>query len=164
MKKITVLFILSIFFTLSAYAENVNPGDVLKQADNKIDTDLSVLTKKLKSVQNEYGPIVFKTGRAAVDVPKCEKTLKILAEIIKNSPGYIIQIDGHTDNAGKPAFNLSLSQRRSEAVMIVLIRNYKAPANRLKAKGFGDTQPIADNKTREGRAKNRRVDFTVTRL
>jgi outer membrane protein OmpA-like peptidoglycan-associated protein len=128
------------------------------------DAAISALTKKLKNVQNEKGPIVFKTGSAEIDVAKSEKTLKAIHEIIMNYPGLMVQVEGHTDNVGNAKSNLALSQKRADAVMNHLIKTYKTEARRLKAKGFGDTVPIADNKTEGGRAKNRRVDFSVTKM
>jgi outer membrane protein OmpA-like peptidoglycan-associated protein len=122
------------------------------------------LTKKLKNVQNEKGPIVFKTGKADVDASKCEKTLKAIDGIIKQYPGFKVQIEGHTDNKGKADVNLKLSQARAEAVIAWLTGHLQTPGDRMVAKGFGDTQPIADNKTEKGRAKNRRVDFSVTNM
>lgn len=141
----------------SAKTEVSKAGDVT-------DVALKALTKKLKSVQNEKGPIVFKTGSAEIDVPKCETTLKAVHDIIATYPGFLVQIEGHTDNVGNPKSNLALSQKRADSVMKYLVNVSKTPANRLKAKGFGDTQPIADNKKPEGRAKNRRVDFSVTKM
>lgn len=119
------------------------------------------LTKKLKNVQNEKGPIVFKTGSAVIDVAKCKKTLDTIVSILNNYPGLKVQVEGHTDNVGNPKANLSLSQKRAEAVVDWLVKQGKVPSERLTAKGFGDTKPIADNKTAEGRNKNRRVDFTI---
>jgi outer membrane protein OmpA-like peptidoglycan-associated protein len=122
------------------------------------------LTKKLKNVQNEKGPIVFKTGKADIDAKKCERTLKSIDGIIKQYPAFRVQIEGHTDNKGKADVNLKLSQARAEAVVAWLTSHLQTPADHMTAKGFGDTQPIADNKTEKGRAKNRRVDFSVTKL
>jgi outer membrane protein OmpA-like peptidoglycan-associated protein len=71
-----------------------------------------------------------------------------------------VEVRGHTDNVGKPASNQILSEKRAKAVMNELVKNGVA-ADRITAKGFGDTMPIADNKTAEGRAQNRRVAFDV---
>lgn len=138
--------------------------DAAKKADADLDTGGKELTRQLKNVQNEKGPIKFKVGKAVLDVAKCETTLKTVGTIIRTFPGYLVQIDGHTDNVGKAKANKTLSQKRAEAVRAYLISKEKIPAKRLAAKGFGDTQPIADNKTKEGQEKNRRVDFTVTRM
>jgi outer membrane protein OmpA-like peptidoglycan-associated protein len=72
-----------------------------------------------------------------------------------------VEVDGHTDGRGADAFNLKLSQARAESVRDYLVSKGVA-ASRLAAKGFGETRPIADNKTDEGRAKNRRVELTKT--
>jgi outer membrane protein OmpA-like peptidoglycan-associated protein len=125
---------------------------------------MDALTKKLKNVQNEKGPIVFVSGKADVDAAKCEKTLKAIDGIIKQYPGFKVQVEGHTDNKGKAAANLALSQKRAEAVVAWLTSHLQTPKERMTAKGFGDTQPIADNKSAAGRAKNRRVDFSVTKI
>lgn len=71
-----------------------------------------------------------------------------------------VEVRGHTDNVGKPASNQLLSEKRAKAVMTELVKNGVA-ADRITAKGFGDTMPLADNKTAEGRAQNRRVAFDV---
>lgn len=142
-----------------------DPNKAAESAGNAAgDAAINELTKKLKNVQNEKGPIVFKTGKADLDAAKCEKTLKAIDGIIKQYPGFKVQIEGHTDNKGKAATNLALSQKRAEAVVAWLTGNLQTPADRMVAKGFGDSQPIGENKTEKGRAKNRRVDFSVTKL
>lgn len=70
------------------------------------------------------------------------------------------EIHGHTDNTGSAKINQSLSKRRADAVKVWLVKN-GIPADRIETKGFGSTQPIDDNKTKAGRAKNRRVDFKL---
>jgi outer membrane protein OmpA-like peptidoglycan-associated protein len=124
---------------------------------------LDAITKKLKKVQNDKGPIKFKTGKAEID-PSCDKTMTAIASIMSNYPGFHVQVDGHTDNVGNPEANTKLSQERAEAVAKYLAEKKGVDAKRLSAKGFGDSQPIADNKSKKGQAKNRRVDFTVTKM
>lgn len=135
-----------------------------QQASKKAsDTTMEAFTKKLKKAQNEKGPIRFKKGKAEID-PACDPTMRYIAKLIKESPGFHVQVDGHTDNAGNPESNKKLSQNRAEAVVKYLTGKKGVDAGRLSAKGWGDTKPIADNKTEKGRAKNRRVDFTVTKM
>ena len=142
-----------------------DPNKAAEAAGNAAgDAAIGELTKKLKNVQNEKGPIVFKSGKAELDAAKCEKTLKSIDGIIKQYPGFKVQIEGHTDNKGKAPANLALSQKRAEAVVAWLTSHLQTPAERMVPKGFGDTQPIADSKTDQGRAKNRRVDFSVTKM
>lgn len=124
---------------------------------------LSAITKKLKKVQNDKGPIKFKTGKAEID-PSCDKTMVAIASIMSDYPGFHVQVDGHTDNVGNPEANKKLSQERADAVVKYLTEKKSVDAARLSAKGFGDSKPIADNKSKKGQAKNRRVDFTVTKM
>jgi outer membrane protein OmpA-like peptidoglycan-associated protein len=143
-------------------------GSLGEKAGKKVsqkasDSTMDKFTKRLKKAQNEKGPIRFKKGKADVD-PACDKTMAYIAKILKESPGFHVQVDGHTDNVGKPESNMKLSQDRAEAVVKYLAEKKGVDAKRLSAKGWGDTQPIADNKTDKGRAKNRRVDFTVTKM
>jgi len=145
--------------------KKVNTDDAMKKAgDAATDSAMAEITKKLKNVQNEHGPIIFKNGKATLEVKKCEETLKAIHRIVHDYPGFLVQVEGHTDNKGKAAKNMELSQKRAEAVVAYLVNTMKTDASRLKAKGFGDTVPIADNKTAKGREKNRRVDFSVTKL
>ena len=73
-----------------------------------------------------------------------------------------LQVEGHTDSDGPDDYNLELSQRRAEAVMRYMTDKGVTPG-RLTAKGYGETKPIATNKTKGGRAKNRRVQFIITK-
>ena len=79
---------------------------------------------------------------------------------MKDNPTLHIQINGHTDNSGKPADNKTLSENRARAVTNYLTSRGIA-ATRLSFKGFGDSQPVADNATPEGRARNRRTELNV---
>ena len=104
--------------------------------------------------------INFETGSDIIK-PESYDDLDALVAILMEYPEANVAIDGHTDNVGDPAANKELSQKRAAAVMAYLI-NKGIAASRLTATGYGDTQPIADNKTKAGKAKNRRVDFKLT--
>jgi outer membrane protein OmpA-like peptidoglycan-associated protein len=127
------------------------------------DVALNALTQKLKKVQNEHGPIRFVTGKAEID-PACDRTMQQIASIMAEYPGFKVQVDGHTDSVGRADANQRLSQARAEAVVNYLVQKKGVSAKRLSAKGWGDQQPIADNASEAGRAQNRRVDFTVTKI
>lgn len=71
-----------------------------------------------------------------------------------------VTLSGYTDSIGTAAYNQKLSERRANSVKAYLVKKGVA-ANRITAQGFGKTKPIADNKTRQGRAKNRRVEIKV---
>jgi outer membrane protein OmpA-like peptidoglycan-associated protein len=86
------------------------------------------------------------------------KDLDRLIQFMQVVPTAAGELQGHTDSVGKDSYNLSLSQRRADAVKTYLVSK-GIPAERLTAKGYGETQPVADNATTEGRAQNRRVLF-----
>jgi outer membrane protein OmpA-like peptidoglycan-associated protein/Tol biopolymer transport system component len=86
--------------------------------------------------------------------------LESLIRLLQENPTLILQVNGHTDNVGKESDNVKLSTERAAAVVNYL-QSKGIAASRIKPKGFGATQPIADNKTEAGRAKNRRTDITV---
>jgi OOP family OmpA-OmpF porin len=87
-------------------------------------------------------------------------TIAPVGDLLKARPDWLITIEGHTDNIGIPASNLTLSQRRAEAVRAALVETYQTPADHLTAIGFGQTQPVETNATIEGRARNRRVELS----
>jgi OOP family OmpA-OmpF porin len=84
------------------------------------------------------------------------------SDILKKNPKLNVEIDGHTDSTGPAAYNMTLSERRANAVMEYFISK-GVDAKRLTIKGFGLTKPAASNDTEEGRAKNRRVELTPVR-
>ncbi|MDR1878010.1 MAG: OmpA family protein [Bacteroidales bacterium] len=86
--------------------------------------------------------------------------LDILIEFLQDNPSIKIEIQGHTDNIGNRKDNLILSENRAKEVYNYLIQN-RIHADRLKYKGYADTNPIADNATEEGRSKNRRTVFVI---
>ena len=87
-------------------------------------------------------------------------TLSNIAASLRAYPTLVIEIGGHTDSQGSQEFNLKLSQKRANAVRDALIA-MNVPGNRLVAEGYGEFRPVADNKTADGRARNRRVEFKV---
>ncbi|MEW6262148.1 MAG: OmpA family protein [Thermodesulfobacteriota bacterium] len=96
----------------------------------------------------------------AVVKTKYHPYVKQAAEVIKAHPNLGVELVGHTDGIGGEEYNLSLGLKRAEAVRSLLIK-FGVPANRLSVKSQGKTQPIADNATERGRAKNRRVEIRV---
>lgn len=103
--------------------------------------------------------IQFETGSALIKVSSY-KILDEVAQILKEWPSYSISVEGHTDNVGSAESNLLLSEKRAEAAATYLI-NKGIDAKRVSSKGFGLTQPVADNSTIQGRNKNRRVEIDL---
>jgi outer membrane protein OmpA-like peptidoglycan-associated protein len=77
---------------------------------------------------------------------------------MEQNPDLKLRVEGHTDNQGGAAANQALSEKRAQAV-VSWLTSHGVTAIRLKAQGFGQTKPVADNGTEEGRAKNRRVEL-----
>jgi outer membrane protein OmpA-like peptidoglycan-associated protein len=99
----------------------------------------------------------FKPGSAEL-IMESYAALDKVAQSLLGHPEIVVEIHGYTDSIGDRAFNKRLSQRRAEAVLNYLVSKGLSPA-RLKAIGFGEENPIADNRSPEGRAKNRRVEL-----
>jgi outer membrane protein OmpA-like peptidoglycan-associated protein len=102
--------------------------------------------------------ILFESGKSELK-PESTPTLKSIAAALKGHPDLKVEIQGHTDNVGSAASNLTLSQARAEAVRSALVSEYGVDEAQLTAKGYGDTKPVAKNATPEGRANNRRVEI-----
>ena len=91
-----------------------------------------------------------------------KKALDEFATKVKGlSDQYFIEIQGHTDDTGSTKYNEDLGERRAEAVRRYLSREQKLPLNRMSTISYGDTLPLAPNKTKAGRAQNRRVVIVV---
>lgn len=103
--------------------------------------------------------VFFDTGLATLK-PESYQALNELVDILKLKPAMIIEIEGHTDNTGTKEINQKLSQNRAESVRNYLIKKGIA-ASRVTAAGYGDTIPVADNSTDEGKAKNRRTEVKI---
>ena len=101
----------------------------------------------------------FETGKADL-TPDSYPVLNDLVTYLKRNDDDRIEIGGHTDNVGKPAANMILSMDRAKSVMAYLISQGANPTQ-LTAKGYGQTMPIADNRTAEGKATNRRTEVKV---
>ncbi len=91
--------------------------------------------------------------------PDSEPTLKEIGKLMADDPGLKIHVVGHTDNQGKPDYNLDLSRRRAATVARELTSKYGIAANRMDSFGCGEYAPAASNDSEEGRARNRRVEL-----
>ncbi|MAX70651.1 MAG: cell envelope biogenesis protein OmpA [Flavobacteriaceae bacterium] len=118
-------------------------------------------TQEVMETLNSYArTILFDTGKASFQ-KETDQVLQAMVAIFKEYPQANFAIEGHTDSVGAKSTNQALSDRRANAVRDYLIAN-GIKAERLTAKGYGEENPIATNKTRAGRAENRRVEVKLT--
>lgn len=101
--------------------------------------------------------INFDTGKSTIK-PESRPIINQIVEMLKANPTLRISVEGHTDNVGNPKSNKTLSDERAKAVVAAIVAQ-GVDAKHLSAAGHGQDKPIADNKTEEGRAKNRRVEL-----
>jgi OmpA-OmpF porin, OOP family len=113
-----------------------------------------------KTTWFDFDRLLYATGSAVLE-PSSQDQLKNIAAIMAAFPNVTLKIGGYTDNVGKKAANMKLSGDRANAAMAELVKLGVA-ADRLAAEGYGDTVPVADNSTEEGRAKNRRTAARVS--
>ena len=124
-----------------------------------VDTKLVKLTdEKIEILQS----VLFESSMDVIR-PESVKVLASVANVLRGHPEITkVRVEGHTDSAGPADYNLDLSQKRAQAVLSWLTAN-GVEASRLEAKGFGPSQSIADNASPDGRAKNRRVVFSIVK-
>ena len=104
--------------------------------------------------------VYFETNRATIQ-KRSHSVLEQVASLLEANPDIeLMRVQGHTDSRGDEEYNLKLSQQRAVSVKEFLIDEGIDPT-RLSARGYGETHPISDNDTEEGRAENRRVEFHI---
>jgi OOP family OmpA-OmpF porin len=113
----------------------------------------------IKRVKLAAQNIFFETAKSKL-LPKSFPKLNDVVTILNENPSFKVQIDGHTDSQGKDEYNQTLSEERAASVRAYLVSKGVDEA-RLASAGYGETTPVADNKTAAGRAKNRRVEMTL---
>jgi outer membrane protein OmpA-like peptidoglycan-associated protein len=112
-------------------------------------------------VPQETTAVNFRVGSAVLN-PDAKTKLDEIATKALNAKGYVLEVTGFADATGSEGRNRALSQRRADAVIRYLVENHQIPLRRIVTPyGFGESNPVADNKTREGRSQNRRVEVKV---
>ncbi len=149
-------------YSLKITAENYVPESapiVLKKDETKIQNF------SLKPIPKVGEKIILKgiyfDFNSAVIKPESYPVLDDAARILKAKPNMRVEIGGHTDSIGSDSYNMKLSYQRANAVRDYLIRYHNIDPSRLIAVGYGETRPIADNRTRAGRDLNRRIEFKI---
>lgn len=139
------------------YSDNFSLKNVTADEPFTLDIPLTPIrvgeTVVLKNIFFEFDSYNLK--------PESKIELDKLVEFIDQNEGITVEIGGHTDAKGDDAYNLKLSDDRAKAVMDFLV-NAGIPAETLTSKGYGETMPVSDNDTEEGRAQNRRTEFKIT--
>lgn len=153
-------------------------GDGIPDKDDKCPQEVGVAqpeNPEKNGCPKEYKLIVIKRDRIVikqqVKFETAKATIKsasfnLLAEVadaIRYSSLSQVRIEGHTDNVGKDEYNMQLSQDRADSVRMYLIEKEDLDGSILEATGYGETRPISSNRTKRGRADNRRVEFHVKR-
>lgn len=152
--------------TLWLHVNVSNEGDIYELTivetaamTQQVEVSASAIAKALAETGSvALHGILFDTGKSTIK-PESAATLKTVAEVLKADPALTLEIQGHTDNVGAKPANLRLSQERAAAVQADLVQTHGIAAGRLTSAGFGDTRPVADNATEQGRAQNRRVEL-----
>ncbi|WP_164503534.1 OmpA family protein [Pleionea sediminis] len=104
--------------------------------------------------------VKFKTNSSELQA-EFKSDIAKLAKFMTEYPDTSVTIEGHTDSVGKASYNQWLSDKRAKSVANELVNTYGIAANRVNSRGFGESNPIADNSTQTGRAKNRRVEAVI---
>ena len=106
--------------------------------------------------------IQFDLNKATIK-PESDSLMEEIIKVVKENPQIKkVAIEGHTSSEGSDKHNLKLSDQRAKAVMDYLVKKGELPKEMFTAKGFGESKPIAEESTEEGKEKNRRVEFNIT--
>lgn len=128
------------------------------QEMNNEDLEMAPL---LPGVTVNLSNIFFQFGKATLEEESFLE-LNRLADVLKEKKTMVIEVQGHTDDVGQPEANLKLSQERANSVRDYLV-SQQVPIEKVQSAGFGESRPIASNKSTEGQAKNRRVEFVIVK-
>jgi outer membrane protein OmpA-like peptidoglycan-associated protein len=128
------------------------------KTNDVIERDLTLVPLKTRE-PIRLNNVFFRTNEAVL-LPESARELNRLVQLLKDNPAMRIEVAGHTDALSDDIFNQKLSEARAAAVVAYLMNGGIAAA-RLQSRGFGESRPVADNTTEQGRALNRRVEFTI---
>lgn len=135
----------------------ISKDDTTFDEPKQLDIDLEPVVVGKSYRMND---IYYKSNSAEL-LPESKKVLDDFIDFLNENPNIKAKIQGHTDNIGSDAFNMTLSEERAKSVFNYLIEN-GVKAHRLSYKGFGESKPVDTNDTEAGRAMNRRTEFLIT--
>jgi OOP family OmpA-OmpF porin len=136
------------------------PPEFKNQLQDGLQIDAQAQERVQREIQNLLQqPLEFQTASEQL-TPESQQRLNAIATQLTQVPDAEITISGHTDNAGQIQANQKLSQARADSVRDYLVQ-MGLPAAKMHTLAFGDSQPIADNQTAAGRARNRRIEFKL---
>lgn len=146
-----------------AQAANQNATSAQQMA-NAANNRVSILTNTVANLDN-YRAVAETSVKFGFDkdnlTPQAKRALDELASKITGTKGYIIALEGGTDSVGSEEYNYDLSERRANSVIQYLASKYNVPAHKIYVIGLGKDKPLESNKTKAGRADNRRVDVRL---
>jgi len=149
---------------MAADQKALEAQQMAKNAEGKISGVETSLNQKISNIDSykpvENASVAFKFNQAELG-DEAKVSLDQLAGKVKDSKGYVLEIQGFTDNVGADSYNLALSQKRSENVVRYLSQQHQTPLFRMFILGLGEAKQVEDNKTKAGRAANRRVEITL---
>ncbi|MDR6299863.1 OmpA family protein [Mesonia maritima] len=130
-------------------------------AGTKANNGCPEVTVEIINELNEYSKtILFDLNKATIRTESYD-ALESIAEIMDEYPNTVFHIEGHTDSSGSDSYNLKLSKERAASVRDYLVNKENIDTDRVTSEGYGETRPIATNKTEAGRQKNRRVEVSL---
>jgi len=136
--------------------------DQIKGVDGKIEEVRKATQGKLifkETLKNDQARFKFDSSELG---PEAKAALDVFVQkLVEENRGVYLEIQGHTDNTGEESYNLLLGNKRAEAVMEYFYKQYHIPLHRMQVFSYGSTAPISDNKTKDGRSQNRRVEILV---
>jgi OOP family OmpA-OmpF porin len=130
---------------------------VLEKEAMKQEIEASEMFKEISASGHIALYINFETGKSDIK-PESQKTIDQIVQMLKDNATLKVSIEGHTDNAGNAASNQTLSESRAKAIMNAIVAK-GIDKSRLTSKGWGQTKPVEDNTSEDGKAKNRRVEI-----
>lgn len=149
----------SIIFYVYEYHEHDGLNDRIYLSDIVLaEAGADTRHKLIETGAFSTNEILFDTNKATIK-PSSEAVLTELGEALKSATDFKVMIIGHTDGDGKEADNQKLSEKRAESVKNYLVSKFGIEASRMQTSGKGESQPLGDNATEEGKAQNRRVEF-----